>query len=411
MSSLAFVSLFALVVSSRPILPDGELNVRASPELQGAVQAAFQIDAGNDAARVPSLVEGEQNQLFQTDNPMGASTVRFSHKADPSLKLVSDDSPSRGYITSELGITASAQSSSHASYGTPPDIDAPSTPDNGRLHRTVSFLVVVFSCVAAFLALACIVLVLYITKCLVSCVLTSQKVWEVLPRVCQRAACFPQSETALFAYGKGSVGNIFLLQPSAPVQNRPVLGSDGVLEKCGMHVDEKLANCDTTPDVDSDHDDVEDYQDALDMTPPMPTLRDLLPEESGALEDPPFPEIREAGTAPPRLQPSCNHLDGLMMNEISPTVTRPLWSVRASASPSFGLASSQTISEPAPQPLMHDRRRAYRSAVPELDIALALQLRPGFGLGADSAWMVRFLMTIFGWFAVALSGKSVMTDS
>ncbi|KAF8148445.1 hypothetical protein B0H34DRAFT_737089 [Crassisporium funariophilum] len=40
-----------------------------------------------------------------------------------------------------------------------------------------------------------------------------------------------------------------------------------------------------------------------------------------------------------------------------------------------------------------------------LDIALAMQLRPGLGVGADPAWMVRFLMAFFGWFAVLVSGQ------
>jgi len=40
-----------------------------------------------------------------------------------------------------------------------------------------------------------------------------------------------------------------------------------------------------------------------------------------------------------------------------------------------------------------------------LDIALAMQLRPGLGVGADPAWMVRFLMAMFGWFAILVSGQ------
>jgi len=48
------------------------------------------------------------------------------------------------------------------------------------------------------------------------------------------------------------------------------------------------------------------------------------------------------------------------------------------------------------------RLRTPRSA---LDIALAMQLRPGLGPGADPAWMVRFLMSMFGWFALLLSGQ------
>ncbi|CAK5284119.1 unnamed protein product [Mycena citricolor] len=38
-----------------------------------------------------------------------------------------------------------------------------------------------------------------------------------------------------------------------------------------------------------------------------------------------------------------------------------------------------------------------------LDAALAMQLRPGLGLGADGAWLVRFLMSFFGWLAVLVS--------
>ncbi|KIJ62076.1 hypothetical protein HYDPIDRAFT_176644 [Hydnomerulius pinastri MD-312] len=85
-------------------------------------------------------------------------------------------------------------------------------------------------------------------------------------------------------------------------------------------------------------------------------------------------------------------------------VSRPAWSVRGIDSPSLGLPTSVSSVDPTSQPLIHPRRRAYRSAVPEFDIALAMQLRPGLGIGADPAWMVRFLMAIFGWFAVALTG-------
>jgi hypothetical protein len=39
-----------------------------------------------------------------------------------------------------------------------------------------------------------------------------------------------------------------------------------------------------------------------------------------------------------------------------------------------------------------------------LDVALAMQLRPGMGVGAEGAWLVRFLMSFFGWFAVLVAG-------
>ncbi|KIK55439.1 hypothetical protein GYMLUDRAFT_248690 [Collybiopsis luxurians FD-317 M1] len=53
--------------------------------------------------------------------------------------------------------------------------------------------------------------------------------------------------------------------------------------------------------------------------------------------------------------------------------------------------------------LPNKRRPTTRSPI---DIALAMQLRPGLGLGADPAWMVRFLMAMFGWFVVLISGSS-----
>ncbi|KAF8552280.1 hypothetical protein OG21DRAFT_1416380 [Imleria badia] len=94
------------------------------------------------------------------------------------------------------------------------------------------------------------------------------------------------------------------------------------------------------------------------------------------------------------------------MRELCPSpVARPAWSVRAIDSPALGLSTREGGVDDTPQTLIHPRRRAYRSPVPEFDIALAMQLRPGLGIGADSAWMVRFLMAMFGWFAIALTGN------
>lgn len=58
--------------------------------------------------------------------------------------------------------------------------------------------------------------------------------------------------------------------------------------------------------------------------------------------------------------------------------------------------------EPLPQPPLRRRTRSpleeaiARTRSP-LEVALAMQLRPGLGLGADPAWMVRFLMVMWGW--------------
>ena len=44
------------------------------------------------------------------------------------------------------------------------------------------------------------------------------------------------------------------------------------------------------------------------------------------------------------------------------------------------------------------------TAAPVIDLALAMQLRPGFGATADAAWLMRFLMAMFGWIAVIVRG-------
>ncbi|KAJ3865606.1 hypothetical protein EV359DRAFT_63024 [Lentinula novae-zelandiae] len=59
-------------------------------------------------------------------------------------------------------------------------------------------------------------------------------------------------------------------------------------------------------------------------------------------------------------------------------------------------STSTSVTKPA-------KRHLARSPI---DIALAMQLRPGLGLGADPAWMVRFLMAMFGWFVVLISGSA-----
>jgi len=39
-----------------------------------------------------------------------------------------------------------------------------------------------------------------------------------------------------------------------------------------------------------------------------------------------------------------------------------------------------------------------------VDLALAMQLRTGFGATADAAWLMRFVMALFGWIAVLVGG-------
>ena len=94
-----------------------------------------------------------------------------------------------------------------------------------------------------------------------------------------------------------------------------------------------------------------------------------------------------------------------------PTNTPPSWSIRASESQPFSVPGAY-IFDPLPLPFSESTtetgqvtRRPYSERNPEIDIALAMQLRPGLGEGADAAWLVRFLMGIFGWMTVMVSGN------
>jgi hypothetical protein len=44
------------------------------------------------------------------------------------------------------------------------------------------------------------------------------------------------------------------------------------------------------------------------------------------------------------------------------------------------------------------------NAAAAVDLALAMQLRTGFGAMADAAWLIRFVMALFGWMAVLVGG-------
>ncbi|KAG6830404.1 hypothetical protein H0H92_000900 [Tricholoma furcatifolium] len=74
------------------------------------------------------------------------------------------------------------------------------------------------------------------------------------------------------------------------------------------------------------------------------------------------------------------------------------------ASASTTEITSQKISPAPSQPVLRNRNR-IRTPRSAIDIALAMQLRPGLGAGADPAWMVRFLMATLGWFAILVSGE------
>ncbi|KAF8635731.1 hypothetical protein AX15_000347 [Amanita polypyramis BW_CC] len=76
-----------------------------------------------------------------------------------------------------------------------------------------------------------------------------------------------------------------------------------------------------------------------------------------------------------------------------------------------GPSQEQTTDSSTPVARMSGvaRRRQNMRGLP-IDVALAMQMRPGLGVGADPAWMVRFLMTVFGWLAIMIAGRGGEVD-
>lgn len=96
--------------------------------------------------------------------------------------------------------------------------------------------------------------------------------------------------------------------------------------------------------------------------------------------------------------PPASKSTDIALSPLMPVESLPPSPVHAPSSPS---ADAFALAVPPPK-----RRRAFRSPVPEFDIALAMQLRPGLGANADAAWMVRFIMTIFGFLSVMWTNHS-----
>lgn len=126
-------------------------------------------------------------------------------------------------------------------------------------------------------------------------------------------------------------------------------------------------------------------------------------------DDPDFLPLPDHSQQPPPASPRRSM--NLQMRERTSTNIPPSWSVRASESQPLSIPGAY-ISDSLPLPFSETRtetddvtRRLYSDPNPEIDIALAMQLRPGLGEGADAAWLVRFLMGIFGWVTVMVSGN------
>lgn len=312
--------------------------------------------------------------------------------------------------------------------------DAPSLSHALPATPSPPLIVLAFSCIAAFLSLLCICVAVYSAHYLRS-VLRSDALWDLLPRLENgirledaeddgTVGGSPSEEKNLIIFDE-KVNSVVLTVEEKPTEGRPA---------DVKHEETSAPSADDEEDLNEKYEDAEDDLPLLTFSvdesqnPPHIVVDqyedpDLLPLPSS-----PTPFFTPELTPDRSLAPSPVLPHAPMREMSSSPVSKPAWSLRAADAPSLGLAiPSSARSSPSGSPRIPGalfdldsptdeadtpsasvdvpgRRRAYRAPVPELDIAFALQLRPGLGLGADPAWLVRFLMAMFGWMTVLIGG-------
>lgn len=310
---------------------------------------------------------------------------------------------------------------------------------NSSIAISPPFAILLFSCVAALLGLLFVSLTLYVAIAVRERTRASRDAWE-MP---QRGEKQMNDDAGWVDGPSGEKSEILVeLEPLLLEVQESLLFDADVSQSNPQHTlvdvshnkDVYAPDLITFEDVSvvdahslDDDEGPDDFHDAS-SDPPTPVI-DSVPELilSRFSEDPsdpalPSPIMIPRPLATNILNSPCRRPLQTREPNLSP-ISRPAWSLRAGEDTSLFVpspsASSRTISPSTPSqtlpPSSSDNslsvtaavspRRAYRFPVPEFDIALAMQLRPGLGIGADPAWMVRFLMAMFGWFTVLLTSK------
>ena len=255
-------------------------------------------------------------------------------------------------------------------------------------------VVITASCVAAFLALACVGVTLYVVEVLKRNVFTSHLAWDMLPNL-EKKVGGEGGQSGVQTEHRGLLVDVTdsesvlvsekaidldreLLSPR-PLHKSVSQASIGT-EKSEQELDEKF------------YDVASSASSSPYSTPALPTT--LLPSEDSekSTEGSNVSHRSLPASAVPEMQ-EVDYFPGGFPS-------RPTWSVRAAEAKLRKVESNSELS----QSRASASRKPY-GAAPQFDAALAMQLRPGMGVNADAAWLVRFVMAVFGWCAVLVSGR------
>ncbi|KAI0672570.1 hypothetical protein C8Q78DRAFT_971661 [Trametes maxima] len=315
------------------------------------------------------------------------------------------------------------------------------------VYTSPPLIVLAISCIAAFLAVLCIGAGLYALNHLRSFMLKSDLAWDVLPRLERRVGLDGPDDLNV-----GGGGQLLPEKPRRLLTGSALPPPPVVVDEKALDLNEKAGLQDEPSSDDEEFD--EKFEDAQEHSllfldtnlppqyEPHPEVPRIVIEEHGDPDLLPLPDMPSDQSTPfstplptplrtpaplgsPARSPA-RRVPQMREVQFSPTpASKPLWSLRAADAPALGLTSGSSsasspgttrAASPGPQlpgALFSDdalemvevpRPRQRTTPRQPLDIAFALQLRPGLGLGADSAWIVRFLMAMFGWMTVLIGG-------
>ncbi|KAI0077565.1 hypothetical protein K474DRAFT_1064749 [Panus rudis PR-1116 ss-1] len=448
-------SVLALVVTARPILPrdNAQPETLPTPVIQDVVQAIFQLRTQSPPNCLPCHDEDEVDIHFTSAEEQSAVLSSLDEldtiKAVVPIGLdgVLSEDEKKLY---DILISSSSRGSLNELEGgerIPEEIRiqdeqmaknaetlASSANDHPVSEMVTShrLFILTLSCLAAFVTMGCIAVAIYAHKFIREYISESRNAWDILPRLARHRQVRDNP------HDNGS--ETWLEKPCLAPDVVPTIQPQLI-----DMADEKRAHSVLRPSFSVDLFEEERYVDAenFDLDEPLsPVLGPKLEELPSIVihdhPDPgliPLPSPTPYSTPPPTPPRTPQHRP-LQMRESSPAlspVSKPAWSLRAADAPLLGMTnsssrsstpqlwppakmlspSSSTESLSIPGALHLDAsdgeelserpaRRAYRAPVPELDIAFALQLRPGLGIGADPAWLVRFLMAMFGWMTILI---------
>ncbi|KIM92440.1 hypothetical protein PILCRDRAFT_810491 [Piloderma croceum F 1598] len=463
---LVSVSLLALVVTARPVPPESEFTQDHTVDAQNALQAMLGSWTGRPTTRscmgennvhVRFTSPKEQSAYLEqlddiaikaivplTDGVVQTDDQRKLYEALGSLNDVDGGVRPVTWPEEAVGLASGNDNdpeivpSDGENSVEDEDRSSPAR-SNTSIATSPTLAVLLFSCVAALLGLLFVSLALYVAIAIRARTRASRDAWEMLQRdekqmnddagwddgpsrekseilVELEPQLLEVQESLLFNTDFSQLNPQYTLVDVRPSED--VYAPDLITFEDVSVVDSHSSDDDEGPD---------DFHDAS-SDPPTPvfdTVPELtlshLPEDNS---DPPIPSLTVTPRSFSTIIPNSPCRRPLQTRELnSSPISRPAWSLRAGEDTSLFVpspsASSCTISLSTPSQTLPPsssanslsitapvpRRRAYRFPVPEFDIALAMQLRPGLGIGADPAWMVRFLMAMFGWFTVLLTSK------